>query len=70
MAKAKELNYSNALAELEDIVRGIETEEIDVDALAEKVARAASLIDFCRQRLRGSEEEIKKIVAAMEQKDQ
>jgi exodeoxyribonuclease VII small subunit len=67
MARSKELSYSSALAELEEIVCSIESEEIDVDALAEKVARASFLIKFCRERLKGSEEEIKKMVLDMEQ---
>jgi|WetSurMetagenome_2_1015567.scaffolds.fasta_scaffold00217_7 exodeoxyribonuclease VII small subunit len=67
MAKSRELSYSVALAELEEIIRGIETEEIDVDALAEKVARAAFLIGFCRDRLKGAEEDVGKIVSGMEQ---
>jgi exodeoxyribonuclease VII small subunit len=67
MARSKELNYSSALAELEEIIESIESEEVDVDALAEKVARASFLIKFCRERLKGSEEEIKKIVSDIEQ---
>jgi exodeoxyribonuclease VII small subunit len=67
MARSKELSYSSALAELEEIIGSIESEEVDVDALAEKVARASFLIKFCRERLKGSEEEIKKIVSDIEQ---
>jgi exodeoxyribonuclease VII small subunit len=52
---------------LEKIVGEIEAEEIDVDTLAEKVKRAAYLIKFCRSRLRGAEEEVKKALAEMEE---
>jgi exodeoxyribonuclease VII small subunit len=66
MAREKELNYSSALAELEDIIAGLESEAVDVDALAEKVKRASFLVRFCKERLKGTEEEVKKIVAEME----
>jgi exodeoxyribonuclease VII small subunit len=66
LAKGKELTYSSALAELEGIIEAIESEDIDVDALAERVKRAAVLINFCKERLRGTDAEVKKIVTEME----
>lgn len=66
MAKGKELTYSAALAELEEIIEAVESEAVDVDALAEKVKRASVLISFCRERLKGTEEEVKKIVTDMQ----
>jgi exodeoxyribonuclease VII small subunit len=67
MAKSRELSYSSAMTELEEIIGSLESEEVDVDALAEKVARASFLVKFCRERLKGAEEEVKKIVSDMEQ---
>jgi exodeoxyribonuclease VII small subunit len=66
MGKAKELSYSGAMAELEEIVASIESEDVDVDVLAEKMKRAAVLIKFCKDRLKNTEEEVKKIVTEME----
>jgi exodeoxyribonuclease VII small subunit len=66
MGKNKELSYSGAIAELEKIVESIESEDIDVDVLAEKMKRAAALIKFCKDRLKSTEEEVKKIIADME----
>jgi exodeoxyribonuclease VII small subunit len=66
MAKGKELNYSTALAELEEIIGSIESDAVDVDTLAEKVKRASFLIRFCKDRLKGTEEDVKKIVSEME----
>ena len=43
--------YTEAVAELESILREIEDDDVDVDVLAEHVARAAALIDFCRDRI-------------------
>jgi exodeoxyribonuclease VII small subunit len=66
MAKSKEMTYSQALNELEKIVRGIESEEVDVDVLAEKIKRASFLIKFCKDKLRTAEDEVKKVLSDME----
>ncbi len=66
MARSKELSYGAALAELEEIIGSIESDAVDVDTLAEKVKRAALLISFCKERLKGAEEEVKKIVSEIE----
>ena len=63
MSKNKQIAYSQALTELEKIVGEIESGEIDVDALSEKVKRATVLIGLCRDRLRNTEEEVKKVLA-------
>jgi exodeoxyribonuclease VII small subunit len=52
--------------ELEQIISDIETEDVDVDMLAEKVKRAALLVKLCKTRLRNAEEEVKKIMAEIE----
>jgi exodeoxyribonuclease VII small subunit len=59
---SKEPNYSQALDELNEIARSIEDESIPVDELATKLKRAAELINFCRSRLRMTEEEVSKII--------
>lgn len=43
--------YSAAVTELESILREIEDDDVDVDVLADRVARAAALIEFCRDRI-------------------
>jgi exodeoxyribonuclease VII small subunit len=65
-AKKKELSYSEAMAELEAIVGGIESEAIDVDSLAEQIKRAQYLIGFLKGRLRSTEEEVKKVLSGLE----
>ena len=66
MPKNKELTYSQALKELEKIVKEIESEEIDVDILAEKIKRASQLITFCKGKLRTAEDEVKKVLTEMD----
>lgn len=66
MSKDKQLTYSRALAELEEIIAEIETEDVDIDTLSERVKRAAFLINFCKTRLRNTEEEVKKILTEID----
>jgi exodeoxyribonuclease VII small subunit len=61
------MTYSQALNELEKIVGEIESEEADVDVLAEKIKRASQLITFCREKLRAAEDEVKKVLSEMDQ---
>lgn len=68
MKKDKKPTYFQALNELEKIIDAIESEEIDVDVLAEKVKRATYLIKFCKARLRNTEEEVKKVLTEIEDK--
>ncbi len=63
---SKQPSYSQALAELEQIISEIESEDIDVDVLAEKIKRAAFLVKFCKTRLRNAEAEVKKVLAEIE----
>ena len=68
MSEKKKLNYTKAISELEQIINEIETESIDVDVLTERVKRAAYLIKFCRGNLRTTEEEVKKALSDIDEK--
>ena len=67
MSKSRQMTYSLALIELQQIISEIESEEINVDVLAEKVKRAAYLIKFCKDRLRNTDEEVKKVLSEIEE---
>jgi exodeoxyribonuclease VII small subunit len=58
----KKITYKDALEELEDIVNGIEGEEVDVDELAKKVERASKLLNVCSEKLKKTEAEVDKII--------
>lgn len=66
MSRTKQPTYSQALNELEGILKEIESEESDLDLLSEKVKRAVFLIGYCRNRLRQVEDEISKVIADQE----
>ena len=59
---AEELNYTNAFAELQEIVTEIEQGEISVDELSAKVKRATVLIKFCKLKLTTTEEDVNTIL--------
>ncbi len=63
--KADEPTYAAASAELEQILQDIESGEIDLDVLAEKVERAAALLALCRQRLSATETKVTKVTAEL-----
>ena len=54
--------YTDAIAELEQIVSEIEREDISVDELAEKVKRASLLISICRDKLTKTEAEVNEVL--------
>jgi exodeoxyribonuclease VII small subunit len=62
---AKDISYTDALNELNEIAREIENESIAVDELSVKLKRASELITLCRAKLRLTEEEVKKIIGEM-----
>ncbi len=58
----KEIPYSQAIEELEEIVSSIENEDVNVDELSVKVKRAAELIKICKSKLHNTEEEVNNIL--------
>ena len=59
-------DYKDAMEEIESIVDEIENETVDVDILTEKIKRAAFLIKYCKQKLRKTDIEIKKVLDELE----
>jgi exodeoxyribonuclease VII small subunit len=57
----KEFSFNNAVTEIEDILRNIESGDMDVDKLSVEVKRASELIKQCQKKLRSTEEEINSI---------
>jgi len=58
----KEIPYTQAIEELEEIVLSIENEDVNVDELSVKVKRAAELIKICKNKLHNTEEEVNNIL--------
>lgn len=62
----EELGYAAAMAELDAILVGLEGDDLDVDALGRKVARAAELIGWARSRIVAARAEIDQIVTDLD----
>lgn len=58
--------YAAALAELESILRELESADVDVDRLADRVVRAAQLIAHCRDRISGARLQIDHVMADLD----
>lgn len=50
----KEMSYEQAMAELQGIVEAIENGQTDMDQLEEQVKRASELLEYCKNRLKGT----------------
>lgn len=61
MSKEK-MTYEQALKDLNEIVGQLERKEVKIDDLSETVAKAKTLVDFCREKLERTEADIKKII--------
>lgn len=62
-----QLTYSQAVAELEEILRNMQSDKCDIDRLTLYTRRAAELLSECRRRLTVTDEELREILAKMEQ---
>lgn len=58
--------YAQALAELDTILRELEGADVDVDRLADRVARAAELIAVCRGRISTARMRIDEVIADLD----
>jgi exodeoxyribonuclease VII small subunit len=67
MTDVADLGYGEAMSELEEILDEIERDEVDVDVLATKVARAAELIAVCRDRITGARTAVERVVVELEE---
>ena len=65
-AQAQEPRYSEAIAELEQILDQIENDEVDLDDLGSKVERAAELISLCRGKIERAEMQVERIVTSLD----
>ncbi len=61
-----QLSYNQAVAELESILRMMQSDECDIDRLAAFTRRATELIAECRKRLTATDEELRTILAQLE----
>jgi exodeoxyribonuclease VII small subunit len=54
------MKYEEAIQQLETIVSNMENDSYDIDQLSAKLKEAQKLIKTCRDKLRATEDELKK----------
>ncbi len=57
------MTYSQAIKRLEEIVKLIESNQIEIDQLAEKIKEANQIIAYCTDKLTKADQEIEKLWA-------
>ena len=61
------ISYKEAMEKLEEIVSGLERDEIPVDELSAQVKEASRLIRICKSVLYQTEEEVNKVLKEMQE---
>lgn len=59
----KDLTYNQAVTELENILRTMQSDSCDIDRLATYTRRATELLTECRSRLTATDKELQAILA-------
>ena len=67
MQPVPELKYNQALAELEQILAQLRSDDCDVDRLTALTARAVDLLNHCRSRLTATDLELLTILRNLTQ---
>jgi len=63
----KEITYTDAITEVENILSRIEDQELDVDELAGQLKRVSELIKICKKKLFTAEKEVEKILKDLDE---
>jgi exodeoxyribonuclease VII small subunit len=62
----KNVTYKMAIDEIEAILKKIESQDLDVDDLGNKLKRVNELVKICKKKLHSAEKEVEKILGEME----
>jgi exodeoxyribonuclease VII small subunit len=62
-------DYTAAIDELDAILRELEGSDVDIDRLADRVARAAELIALCREKISNARIRIDEVTADLDALD-
>ncbi len=66
MSKKNAPTYSDAIRELEEIVRKLQSGDCEIDELRGYTARSIELLRICKDKLFKTDEELKKLLEEME----
>ena len=62
---SEQLSYASAIAELEQIVAKMQSDNCDIDSLSGYTTRAMELLKYCKQKLFTTDEEVKKCLKSL-----
>ena len=62
-----DMSYAEAVGQLENILRMMQSDKCDIDSLAAYTRRATELLDMCRRRLTATEEQLRETLATLQQ---
>ncbi|MEZ3532924.1 MAG: exodeoxyribonuclease VII small subunit [Muribaculaceae bacterium] len=62
---SEQLSYASAIAELEQIVAKMQSDNCDIDSLSGYTTRAMELLKYCKQKLFTTDEEVKKCLESL-----
>jgi exodeoxyribonuclease VII small subunit len=65
-----EMKYAKAMQRLEEIIKRIEHDEIDVDELSEQVKEAVALVRLCQDKIKKADLEVKEVVERFEKEQE
>lgn len=63
----KELSYAQAMAQIEEIVRAMNENTLDVDTLGTQVEKATKLITLCKDKLQRAQHQIDTVLGEKQQ---
>ncbi len=63
----KSMRYSEAMARLQEILDRIDSSDVDIDELAERVKEASELIRFCKSLLTTAEKSVAEALQGLEE---
>lgn len=63
----KQLTYSAAMAELEDIVKKMQSPDCSIDNLSTYTARSLELLKVCKAKLTATDSELQKILKELDE---
>lgn len=66
MTPVNELTYTEAVGELEKILAYLQSDKCDIDKLTACTRRASELLKECRTRLTATDEELRQILATLQ----
>ena len=63
-----DLSFQTATQELEEILKKLDGDDVNIDSLTIDLERASKLIEWCRERLEATRHEVERIVTDLDKK--